>query len=103
MDIAVAGAAVSVQLDEHGRRFVGCRVALAAVAPTPLMVPEMEQLLGGRPVDDVAIAEAAAAAQAAARPISDMRGTADYRRQLVGVLVKRALETAIVRARQGIS
>jgi carbon-monoxide dehydrogenase medium subunit len=100
MDIAVAGAAAAVQLDERGSRFVSCRVALAAVAPTPLLVPEIGQLLGGQPVDDAAIAKAAAAAQGAARPISDMRGTAEYRRQLVGVLVQRALETAIVRARQ---
>jgi CO/xanthine dehydrogenase FAD-binding subunit len=61
----------------------------------------MHQLLSGQPIDDAAIARAAAAAQAAAQPISDMRGAAEYRRQLVGVLVKRALETAIVRARQG--
>jgi carbon-monoxide dehydrogenase medium subunit len=103
MDIAVAGAAAAVSLDEHGSRFVGCRVALAAVAPTPLVVPEIEQLLGGQRVDDAAVAKAAAAAQAAAQPISDMRGTAEYRRQLVGVLVKRALETAIMRARQGVT
>jgi carbon-monoxide dehydrogenase medium subunit len=75
-------------------------VALAAVAPTPLPVPAVASILDGQPVDDATIAQAAMAAQEAARPITDMRGTAEYRRQIVGVLVGRALEKACARARQ---
>jgi xanthine dehydrogenase FAD-binding subunit len=100
MDISVAGAAAWVQLDAGGSRFLGGRVALAAVAPTPLVVSEVGSILAGQPVDESTIAEVAVAAQQAARPITDMRGTAEYRRQLVGVLVRRAVEIACERARQ---
>lgn len=97
MDIAVAGAGVSVQLD--GSKCTAARIALAAVAPTPLLVPEAGAALVGTTLDDAAVAKAASIAQAAAKPISDMRGDADYRRHLVGVLVKRALAIAIDRAK----
>ena len=98
MDIAVVGVGVSVQLDGAASKCVAARVALGAVAPTPLLVDAAAALVGST-LDDTAIAKAAAAAQAAARPISDMRGDADYRRHLVGVLVKRALAIAAERAR----
>jgi carbon-monoxide dehydrogenase medium subunit len=63
-------------------------------------VPEAAAILAGQPVGEAAAASLAAAAQQAARPITDMRGTAEFRRQLVGVLVRRALELACMRARQ---
>ena len=96
MDIAVAGAGVSVRLADG--RFAAGRVALAAVAPTPLLVPGAGDALRGQPVARAAIAAAAAAAKAAARPISDMRGTAEYRGNLCAVLTRRALEKAVERA-----
>jgi CO/xanthine dehydrogenase FAD-binding subunit len=98
MDIAVAGAGVSVVLD--GGRCTAARIALAAVAPTPLLVPEAGAALVGGTLADAEIEQAAVRARAAARPISDMRGDADYRRHLVGVLVRRALQTAAARARE---
>jgi carbon-monoxide dehydrogenase medium subunit len=98
MDIAVAGAGVSVTLD--GGRCVAARVALAAVAPTPLLVPEAAAALVGSGLAEADLQQAAERARAAARPISDMRGDAEYRRHLVGVLVVRALRTAIARARE---
>ena len=101
MDISVVGAAAWVQLDDAGSHFVSGRVALAAVAPTPLPVPEVESCLAGQQVSDGTFARAAVVAQGAARPITDMRGTAEYRRQIVGVLVRRALEMAVERARRG--
>ena len=101
MDISVVGAAAWVQLTNEGDRFVRGRVALAAVAPTPLAVPSIEAALAEQPVNDASFVAAAAIAQEAARPITDMRGTAEYRRQIVGVLVRRALEMAVERARQG--
>ena len=100
MDISVVGAAAWVQLTNEGDRFVRGRVALAAVAPTPLAVPSIEAALAEQPVNDASFVAAAAIAQEAARPITDMRGTAEYRRQIVGVLVRRALEMAVERARQ---
>lgn len=99
MDIAVVGAGASVTLDAAKRTIVSARIALAAVAPTPLFAEEASALLAGREVSDEAIDEAAQAAQAIARPISDMRGTAEQRTHLVGVLTRRALNGAIERVR----
>jgi len=100
MDIAVVGVGVSVTLDASLSRCVAARLALAAVAPTPLLVPEAGAALVDGPITDDLIDKAAALAQAAARPISDMRGDADYRRHLVGVLTKRVLGRAIARAKE---
>jgi carbon-monoxide dehydrogenase medium subunit len=100
MDIAVAGAGVSVTLDGAGV-CTAARVAIGAVAPTALRVPEAEQALVGSPLDEAALKRAAAAASAAARPIDDKRGTAAYRRTVAGVLTRRAAATAAARARQG--
>lgn len=100
MDIAVVGVGASVQLDESRQRIVSARIALGAVAPTPLFVPEAGDALAGASPGDDAFARAAAIAQNAARPISDMRGTAEYRRHLVGVLTRRALAIAVERARK---
>jgi carbon-monoxide dehydrogenase medium subunit len=100
MDIAVAGAGVSVMLDESRKRCTAARVALAAVAPTPLLVPEAGAALLDEALSEGLFDRAAELARAAARPISDMRGDADYRRHLVGVLVKRALRRAAERAKE---
>jgi len=99
MDIAVAGVGVEVVLDDG--KFRSARVALAAVAPTPLFVREAGDALAGQPVNETTIARAAEIARAGAKPITDMRGTADYRRHLCGVLTRRALEAAVQRAREG--
>jgi CO/xanthine dehydrogenase FAD-binding subunit len=99
MDIAEAGAAAGVVLEPGGRRFASARIALAAVAPTPLLVEEAGEYLAGRAVTAQAKHEAARLAAEAARPISDLRGTAEHRRHLCAVLTARALERAIDRAR----
>lgn len=98
MDIAVAGAGVEVILDNG--KFRAARIALAAVAPTPLFVREAGDALAGNLVNEASIAAAAEIARASARPITDMRGTAEYRRHLCGVLTRRALEAAVKRARE---
>lgn len=99
MDIAVVGVGAHVELANRRKDFKSARIALAAVGPVPIFAREASALLEGREVSDEAVAEAAQAAQAAASPISDMRGTADFRRHLVGVLTKRALNGAILRAK----
>ena len=98
MDIAVAGAGVSVTLDSSGK-CTAARVAIGAVAVTALLVREAAEALIGTAVDEQALDAAAAAASAAARPITDRRGTAEYRTHVVGVLVKRAAKIAAERAR----
>lgn len=99
MDIAVVGAGASVVLDDAKKRIVSARIALAAVAPTPLFAEDASALLADKEISDDVINEAAQAAQTIARPISDMRGTAEQRTHLVGVLTRRALNGAIQRVR----
>lgn len=90
MVISVVSAAFVLQLDGHGR-VEDARIALGAVAPTAIRCAEAEALLRGRRLDGDLIARAADAAVAAARPISDVRASAAYRRHGVGVLVRRGL------------
>ena len=99
MDIAVVGAGACVTLDDNKQKCTSARIALAAVAPTPLLVVDAGDALVNGSIDDSSIDKAASLAQAAARPISDMRGDAAYRKHLVGVFVKRAIHGALQRAR----
>jgi CO/xanthine dehydrogenase FAD-binding subunit len=100
MDIAVAGAGVSVTLDSSGK-CTAARVAIGAVAPTALLVEAAGQALVGSKLEDDAIDRAVTAVRAAASPISDKRGSAQYRTHVVGVLVKRAIQRAQVRINAG--
>ena len=100
MDIAVAGAGAWLTLRDDGATITNARIALSAVAPTPLWVKAAGEALVGQAPTEEAFAEAAALAQEAARPISDVRGTAAQRRHLVGVLTRRALHGAHQRARE---
>lgn len=97
MDIAVAGAGAWVALNQS--KIADARIALSAVAPTPLLVDAAGAALIGRAPSEDALADAARLAQGAARPITDMRGTAAQRSHLVGVLVVRALRRAVARAK----
>lgn len=98
MDIAVVGAGVSVTLDGSKKRCTEARISLAAVAPRPLLVKEAGAALVDGELNDGLLDKAGSLAQAAAKPISDMRGDVEYRKHLVGVLTKRALKIAIERA-----
>jgi len=99
MDIAVAGAASWVQLDESGTTIEQARIALAAVGPTPLVAQQAADSLAGQEASEENLAAAGELAREVASPIDDMRGTIDYRIHLVGVLVKRTLTRAVARAR----
>lgn len=99
MDIAVVGVGASVKLDDSRQRMVSARISLGAVAPTPLLAQAAGELLAGKPIDDAILAKAAQAAQDIVAPITDMRGTQEYRIHATGVLVRRVLQTAIARAR----
>ena len=91
--IAVAGVAAGLALNDDGT-VRSVRIALCAVSPAPKLVRSAAEVLLGRVLDEGALRKAAAAAMQAAQPISDLRGSADYRRELVGVLTRRALVAA---------
>lgn len=99
MDIAVVGVGVAVTLDAKHKTIVQARIALGAVGPTPLFAEAASEVLCGAPISDEVIGQAAHAAQAIVSPITDMRGTIDYRRHVTGVLVQRVLRAALARAR----
>jgi CO/xanthine dehydrogenase FAD-binding subunit len=96
LDIAVVGVASQLTLSDGV--CTKARIALAAVAPVPLRATSAEQWLEGQRPTPERIARAAELAVDAARPISDQRGSADYRRHLVKVLTRRTLTTALARA-----
>jgi len=99
MDIAVAGAAVSLALDANGV-CTSAFVALGAVAPTALLVAEAGQALIGSRLEAAALTRMEEAVRAACQPISDKRGTADYRTKIAAVLARRAAVIAWNRAKE---
>ena len=99
MDIAVANAAAYVVLSDDKKSFVSARLAVGAVAPTPLYLKAAGDLLAGKEITDEIIEEAANIAREAANPITDMRGTIEQRIHLAGVLSRRAIKGAIDRAK----
>ena len=90
MDIAVAGAGAWLRLDDRGI-VTEARIALAAVAPTPVRAPSAERRLVGEKPSALLLDEAGSLAAQDAQPISDTRGSARYRQELVRVLTRRAL------------
>jgi CO/xanthine dehydrogenase FAD-binding subunit len=99
MDIAVVGVAASVSLAAGGQTIRDGQVALSVVAATPILAESAGRSLANRPATEETVAAAAALAREAAHPRTTMRGTAEHRRHLVGVLTERALWDAIRRAR----
>ena len=96
MDIAVTNAATQLRFDNGSVAWA--RVSIGAVAPTPLLVADAAEALVGKPLSDETIAAAAAAARAAANPITDMRGSIRQRVHLAGVLAERTIRQAAERA-----
>jgi len=94
--LSVVNVAVFTQRD--GKKLKEVRIALGSVAPTPIRAPNVENKIRGRKMNEELIEEASAASIEEARPIDDVRGTAEYRRDMVGVLVKRAMREAWRRA-----
>jgi CO/xanthine dehydrogenase FAD-binding subunit len=101
MDIAVVGAAVNLILDADGV-IADARVALGAVGPTVILAEDAGAALVGSRADDVALARLDEAAQAVCRPITDKRGTADFRTKIAGVLARRVAAIAYGRAKEGL-
>lgn len=97
MDIAVVGVGVNLTLDEGGT-VTSARVALGAVAPTVLLVDAAAEALIGTKLEDAALEVLAQACSDAANPIDDKRGTVAFRKQVAGVLARRAAQAAYTRA-----
>jgi len=99
MDIALVNCAVFLSLASKREVISDIRIALGAVAPTPVRAGPAETFLTGKIADRDAIEKAAELAAAGVSPIDDVRSTASYRREMVRVLTRRALEEALNRAR----
>lgn len=99
MDIAVAGGAVMVNLSSGDGKVEECRIGLGAVAPIPFRAKGAEELLRGKKPTEVLLEEVAQKAAAECSPVSDIRGSAAYRRQMVKVLTARALWMALGKTR----
>ena len=101
MDIATVGVASVVSLDRRSGVCLEARIALGAVAPTPLRATAAEDILRRQAINPELIAAAAHAAQDLATPIDDLRGTAGHRKEIVAVLTRRTLEHAVHIAANG--
>lgn len=97
MELATVGVATSLALDAEGR-LADVRVALGAVAPTPIRALAAESALRGERPSEALFAHAGELAMQESRPISNVRASAVYRREMVGVLTRRALQQALARA-----
>jgi carbon-monoxide dehydrogenase medium subunit len=91
VDISLVNVAAGLQLDSRGR-VKWARIALGAVAPTPMRASGAEQRMTGRILNQALLAEIAAEVAREASPISDARASAEYRREICSVLARRALE-----------
>jgi len=98
MDIAIVGVAVMVALSSVDGKVEECRMGLGAVAPTPFRTKGAEELLRGKKPTELLVQEVAQKAAAEVSPVSDIRGSSEYRHQMVRVLTARALLIALERA-----
>jgi carbon-monoxide dehydrogenase medium subunit len=95
-DLAIVNAAAALTVKD--KKFEDVRIALGSVAPTPIRAPKAEDQLKGQACTDENIQKAALTASAETDPISDLRSSAEYRREISKVLVKRAIHAAVAKA-----
>ena len=95
MDIAMVGVAAALSIDRRSGVCTEASIALGAVAPTPIRAHAAEDMLRGQTLDAELLQAAADQAMSQASPIDDVRGTAGYRRQMIGVLTRRTLEHSL--------
>lgn len=100
MDTAVVSVAVRITLDKALKRIVLARIVLGAVAPTPIRVPEAEEILKKNGVTPMALEEICRIVVERIKPITDLRATESYRSQMVEVLIKRAINQTLKRVTQ---
>jgi carbon-monoxide dehydrogenase medium subunit len=95
MDLAVVGVAVVLWLSADGSICTDIRIALGAVAPMPIRAYKAEKIIRGQKLDDVLIDETARVAAEETKPITDLRGSVDYRKKMVKVLTRRGIQQVI--------
>ena len=98
-DFAVVGVAILLSADAHNA-YQDARIALFGVGPTPVRIESAEAILKGTHLDSLARAEAARVVSEFLEPDSDVHASAEYRKEVAGVLTRRALETALQRLRE---
>jgi len=103
VDCSIVAVSARVTLAEDGQTVLASRLGLGAVAPNPFRARQAEELLQGQKLEPDLLKQAAARASSEARPISDVRASADYRSMLIETLVQRALSKAAERAMEGAS
>lgn len=103
MEIGIVNTAAVLTLEEDGETIKKARVVLGSVAPTPVRSPEAEKALTGAPASAETFTRASRVAVDDSCAIDDFRGTIAYRCQMVEVLTRRALETALENARQSLT
>jgi carbon-monoxide dehydrogenase medium subunit len=96
-DFATAAAAVLLQM--KGGTVAKASIALTNVGPTPIKASKAEQHLIGKAIDEASLGEAARLAMAACAPTHCMRGSPDYKTAMAGEMTRRALQTALARAK----
>jgi CO/xanthine dehydrogenase FAD-binding subunit len=92
MDLAIASVSVLLEMDSDTGKCKKARVAAGSVAPVPLRLKKVEELFENAEISEKMLIEAQKIAAISVSPITDIRSTADYRRQIVGVYVKRAVQ-----------
>lgn len=97
MDLAVVGVAVCLASNSKKDLCTDIRISLGAVAPVPMRAKRAEEVLRGKKFSEELMEEAALAASEEARPIEDIRASAEYRKEMVRVLTKRAIQSALNR------
>jgi CO/xanthine dehydrogenase FAD-binding subunit len=98
LEISLVNVAAFISLDDPDGPITEARIVLGSVGPTPIRALSAEEVLKGQSASDALFARAGEAAAGDAQPIDDFRGSAEYRRDMVGVLTRRALNAALDRA-----
>ena len=98
LEISIVNVASFISLESHGERIQSARIVLGAVAPTPVRAPSAEQLLIGKKATEALFGMAGEAAAKDCKPITDIRGSAEYRQAMVSVLTERTLKMSFEKA-----
>jgi carbon-monoxide dehydrogenase medium subunit len=99
LEISLVNVAAAITLDGKDGVIAAARIALGAVAPTPIRSPSAEKVLVGERPTEGLFSRAGKEAAKDSRPIDDFRGSAEYRRSMVAVLTKRALDMALTESK----